>query len=53
MRKKLLFISMFICLAAALGLADKGLFMAAAFFAVWPIFVLIMNLIISVRRYGW
>ena len=53
MKKKILLISTIICLLIGMGLADKGLFPAAGLAVIWPVFVLVCNLIDSVRRYGW
>ena len=53
MKRKILLASMITCLILAIGQADKGNFIAAAILAIWPVSVGILNLIDSVRRYGW
>lgn len=52
MRRKILFATLICSLLVAIGLADKGQFMIACLIAVYPFFVLILNLIDSIRRGG-
>ena len=53
MKRKVLITSMIICLVLAIGQAGYGNFIAAAILALWPVSVGILNLLDSVRRYGW
>lgn len=53
MRKSILFTSLLISLLLAIGQAGYGNYISAAILAIWPAFVLISNLFISVRKYGW
>ena len=53
MKRRILVATTIISLILAIGQADKGNFIAAAILAIWPVSVGILNLIDSVRRYGW
>lgn len=53
MKRNILIASLIITLIIAIGLADKGLFVAAGCVAAWPVFVMLMNLVDAIRREGW
>lgn len=53
MRRKILLASMITCLVLAIGQVDKDNFIAAGLLAIWPVTIGLLNLIDSIRRYGW